>query len=285
MKDKDARFFLFYVEKRILRNYKMNLFNLNEYLYDLHHTTSYTSSFLLYCNAVKKLGYEGAVYSFIPCLALNNVSKVKSKISRSEYFHSDYAREYKYLKFDQVDYVIHNLKAGKMTLMDWHLDNKSGQLNSEQQYMLDVMRNDYQMTNGLSIPLMACAKGIAASSVVSDEKDRFFHHLKAETYETLVLITQLFHNHVIANGYEFTFFIEPAFSVLNPLERQVLKLLLDGLKVPEIRVLVFRSKGHIENVVRDIRIKVGGRDKEGAIKLSTVQLIHYCGLLGVYDWL
>ena len=107
--------------------------------------------------------------------------------------------------------------------------------------------------------------------------------LKFETVSMLKTASTIFHNHVITNAFEYNAFIDPILPKFNKTEKNVLKLLLDGHSVPIISKILCKSEGYMENVVRNIRIKMAGLDHNDKPKISKDLLIHYCGLMGVYD--
>jgi len=145
------------------------------------------------------------------------------------------------------------------------------------------MRDDYQIKNGLSIPLSAGSRGVAAVSVMSQENNRLYKQLKSETLAILQVATTVFHNHVITNAFELNAFIKPIFPKFNQTEKKVLKLLLEGYSIPKISTILCKSSGYMENVVRNIRIKMGDLDGNDKPRISKDVLIHYCGLMGIYD--
>ena len=247
-------------------------------------TNSYEDSFTAYTELINNLGYESLLYAYAPRSVLDNISAIdKPLMSISENYNLEYLKEYSESHFEQTDYVIQKVLSGHAKTLDWWKDDKRGELNNKQKKILNIMRNDYGMKNGLTIPLPTGIKGMGTASVVCDEGGRLFKKLKKETHATLWAATKLFHNHIIANAYEYSTFIKPVFSSLSKTERLTLKYLLDGLSVPQIAKAVFRSRGHTENLVRSIRIKIGGEEIDGKPRITKDQLIHYCGLMQIYN--
>ncbi len=148
--------------------------------------------------------------------------------------------------------------------------------------MIDTVTCDYGMGNGFSILTSKCNNGIGAVSIVGDKADRSFSQYIKEHVDELKVATEMFHNHIVSRNYEVAKFIIPTmFFRLNKIQRQVLKCLLECLPVPQIAKRVYRSKLYIEKLVRNIRLKVGEEDENGNPRITTKELIHFCGLMQV----
>jgi len=261
----------------------MAITSFQDFADQLCQATTYDESFALYSQFTEFLGYESALYSFIPRIVLDQISHLQPKFSISENYNQGYLEEYSASKFDKTDYVIKEIKSGCTETLDWWGDYKKGSLNAKQTKILNIMRDDYKIENGLSIPLNTGVKGIAAVSVSSDQKDRLYQQLRSETHLTLKTASIIFHNHVVTNAFEYNAFVDPILPNMNKTEKKVLKLLLDGHPVPRISKILCKSEGYMENVVRSIRIKMAGLDSDDKPKISKDLLIHYSGLMGIYD--
>ncbi len=246
--------------------------------------TTYEESFFTYNELTTQLGYKSLLYTYAPRSVLDNIPAITAPtVSVSESYNLEYLKQYSESHFEQTDYVVQSILQGNTSTLDWWEDCNNGQLNKAQKKILHIMQDDYRMSNGLTIPLPNGIKGVGVASLISGDKDRLFKKLKSETHSTLWTATKLFHNHVIANAYEYSTFIKPILSSLSKTEKQALKCLLDGLSVPQIAQAIFRSRGHTENLVRSIRTKIGGEDIEGKPRITKDQLIHYCGLMQIYN--
>lgn len=256
---------------------------LGEYAEKLCCASTFEESFLAFDQYANTLGFESTLYSFIPRIALDNKLPKTPVFSISKNYNANYLKHYMEARFDQNDHIIYSIKKGRTTAIDWWDEVKKGGLNKQEQEVFVSAREDYQMANGLSIPTLTGAKGIAATSFISNEKSEKFKKLKYANVEVLWASSQLFHNHIMCGSYNFNTFISPLLPVLSKTERIVLKCVLEGLIVSQISEVACKSHKYTENVIRSIRIKMGGLDENDKPKISKDLLIHYCGLMGIYD--
>lgn len=256
---------------------------LGEYADKLCRASTYEESFLAYEHYVNSLGFESALYSFIPRIALDNKLPQTPVFSISKNYNENYLKHYMEARFDQSDHIIHSIENGRTTAIDWWDEVKNGELNKKEKEVFISAKEDYQMRNGLSIPTLTGAKGIAATSIISNEKQAQFKKLKHENLEALWTSSRLFHNHIMCGTYNYKIFISPLLPSLSKTEKVVLKYVLEGLTILEISKAACKSYKYTENVLRSIRIKMAGLDENGKPKISKDLLIHYCGLLGIYD--
>jgi len=259
--------------------------SLGEYADKLCHASTYEESFLAFDQYAKELGFESALYSFIPRIALDNKLSLAPVFSVSENYSAEYLEHYMEARFDKDDHIIHLIDTGTATAIDWWDEVENKKLSKNAKEVFVSAKEDYRMANGLSIPTLTGAKGIAAASFISNEGNAHFKKLKHENIEALWTSSRLFHNHVMCGTYNFRTFISPLLPNLSKTEQVVLKYLLEGLTLPDIAKAACKSYKYTENVLRSIRIKMAGLDENGKPKISKDLLIHYCGLMGIYDQL
>jgi hypothetical protein len=183
------------------------------------------------------------------------------------------------------DYIIERLLHGHTETLYWMHDLKYGTLSKPQQRVLKIISNDYQIKNGLSIPTQNDIRGIAAVSISSNRNSQQFSKLNAEKYQELFIASKLFHDHVMSNHFATSVFCKPILSSLKPTEKIVLKYILQGHSVPEVADLIHKNKGYLENVVINIRRKIGGADGAGKPYIQKDYLLHQCGLLALSEQL
>lgn len=256
---------------------------LGEYASQLCFAETFDDAFLVFDQHTKRLGFESALYSFIPRISLDNKLEHAPIFSVSDSYDPNYLTHYMEERLDKNDYIIKELENGNTRTYDWQEDLRNGQLTNVEKNVLDIACNDHQMKNGLSIPTLTGVKGIAAASVISSESDRLFSQLKKETYDSLLTSTKLFHNHAISNAFEFSTFVQPLLASLSETEKKVVKTLPKGLSVTCIAKEVGKSIRYTDNIIRNLRIKMGGLNEQHQPRISTKLLIYYIGLMKLAD--
>jgi len=256
-----------------------------DYSYALCYSTSYEEAFVAYCNYLLALGYETASYLFIPRFMLEKQQQNPPIFSLSANYNQAYYQRYLHDRLDKDDYIIKRLSNGDSDTLYWMHDLKYGNLTPKQQQILEIMRDEYQIKNGLSIPMQNDARGIVAINISSNKNNQQFKTLNAEKYQDLFIASKLFHDHATSNHYVSRFFCKPILSSLKPTEKIVLKYILQGHSIPKIADLTYKSRGYLENIVVNIRKHIGGTDHAGKPIIPKDYLIHQCGLHAVSEQL
>ena len=251
----------------------------------LLYSNSYTESFTAYSDYIHSQDLKSMSYVFIPNSPFSHHKKAAPRFSVTENFSRPFLEDYEEQQFQHNDYILNRIKSGQAnSLYLWEKDRKSGRLNRREENVLDNINYNYQMAHGCSILTEKSIHGVGAISIVGDERDHSFAHYIEEHKQELYEASNIFHNHIITKSYEVSAFIKPAiFSTLSKTEKQVLKVLLEGFPVPVIAQKVFRSKKYTEKLVSDIRLKIGGKLPNGKPRMSKDSLIHFCGLMRIYE--
>jgi hypothetical protein len=247
-------------------------------------SSTYEESFNAYNRYIQALAFQKMSYVFVPNSPFNCHQQVSPLFSVNDDFSQQFLEEYQTRNFQSRDYIIDAIKKGESNkLYQWRTDYQQNKVEPHQQIVLDTAKHDYDMGNGFSILTEKCANGIGATSIIGDQTDKLFAlHIK-EQAGVLRMATEVFHNHVVMRNYEVSTFILPSmFSQLNLTERQTLKSILEGFSVPKTAAKIGRSSGHIENVVRKIRLKIGGEKADGKPRITKDELLHFCGLMRIY---
>lgn len=245
---------------------------------------TYEESFNAYNRYIQALAFQKMSYVFVPNSPFNCHQQASPLFSVNDDFSQQFLEEYESRNFQSCDYIVDAIKKGESnTLYQWTADYQQQKVEPHQKIVLDTAKHDYEMGNGFSILTKKCANGIGASSIIGDQTDKLFALQIKEHAEVLRMATEVFHNHVVMRNYEVSTFILPSmFSQLNLTERQTLKCILDGFSVPKTADKIGRSRGHIENAVRRIRLKTGGEKADGTPRITKDELIHFCGLMRIY---
>ena len=258
--------------------------NYEEFSMQLLQSSTYEDSFNAYNRYIQALAFQNLSYVFIPESPFSCDQIIIPRFSINDDFSQCFLEEYQARDFQNRDYIIEAIKKGESNkLYSWTKDYKLGRVKEHQKIVLDTAKHDYEMGNGFSIVTEKCTNGIGVASIIGDHTDRSFSQYIEEHSKVLRMATEIFHNHVVARNYEVSAFILPSmFYQLNKTEKKVLKCLLEGFSVPNIAQKIFRSKGHVENLVRYIRLKIGGENRQGKPRITKDELIHFCGLMKIY---
>jgi hypothetical protein len=255
-----------------------------KFIAQLCQATSYEQAFTAYSDYMLALNFHSLSYVFMPINLFGNYKEQMPRFSVTDYFSPSFLEEYASCGFQSHDYIVDAVSSGKQNcLYLWAQDRKNGKLTKQAANIIDNAKYDHHMGNGCSILTSKSLHGVGAVSLIGDESDRLFNAYVKENFISLSNATEVFHNHVIAKGYEVNIFVmQTLFSDFNATEKKILKCLLDGNSVPETAIKVNRSKGHVENLVREMRIKIGGELPNGKPRISKDKLLHFCGLMHIY---
>ena len=250
----------------------------------LMHSNSYEDSFNSFDTYIQALGCQSSAYIFVPKTPFDDHQEHMPTFSFSDHFSQSFLEEYEGRNFQNSDYIFDAIKRGKDNrLYLWGNDLKNRKLKQSQRRVIEVATYDHKMGNSISILTRKGRNGTGAVTLVGDSSDRFFSQYLKEHSEDFRMATEAFHNHIITRSYEANAFIIPSlFSELNITERQVLKCLLEGLAVHMIAKKVYKSKKYLERVIRNIRIKVGGKLPNGKPRISKDALICFCSQMQIY---
>jgi hypothetical protein len=259
--------------------------NFEDFSMKLLDSRSYDESFKAYNEYIEALGFKSMLYVFLPSSPFKNHQDIAPQLSVSDNFNQFFLEEYAERQLHKHDYIINAVHSGQeRKLFLWESALKNKILNRQQQAVVNVAKHDYDMNNGFSILTSKNKIGTGVFSVIGDETDQFFpQHVEEQAFQ-FRLATESFHNHIVTRSYEVSEFIMPMmFSTLKITEKQVLKCLMEGFSVPQTAKKIFKSRGYVENLIRGIRIKVGGALPNGKPRISKDRLICFCSLMRIHD--
>lgn len=270
----------------------------DDYMVKLCMSETYDDALSTYRSYVKSLGYHSVSYLFIPRMMLDNnllsspVFKAKGKrakkTKKANQENIKCLNRFKHYAENSTDQNIEKIKKGYIETIDWTQETvnrrKSSQI-TKKQANHTKKRYEHQLIKGLAISSLAGNKGIGilVASVMSDDNQQSFQQLKAKTENVLNVSTKLFHNHALSKGDEFNVFCEPLIKGLSETEKKVLKVLPTGKTSAVIAKELGTGSRYIDNVIRDLRIKVGGKTADGKPRISTTLLIYYIALTQLLD--
>jgi hypothetical protein len=258
---------------------------LGNFAFELCGAENYDAAFSAFDQLLTSVGFDSVLYSHIPSIVLSGTSASQPVFSTSESYDSRYMMQYMEAGFYKDDHVISSINDGRMSHIDWWKEAETKAVSKGAMEVFSVARDDFKMTNGFTIPTLTGSQGIAAASFISSDAREPFDQLLQENEQLMIASTKIFHNHVMNQSYFFGKFLEPSLPKLNATQRAVFKGLLLGLTTPVIAGQICKNPRYVENVVRDLRVKIGGSDIEGKPLISKDSLIHYGGLMRFLDQL
>lgn len=224
---------------------------------------------------IESLGFEGVLYTFIPSLyGDHSVPDFIPVYMTSRHFNQDYLNHYAAAEFSRNDPFIAAVVSGEKLSIDWWASHDRTPYQGSALEVIQVAKEDYGVSNGITIPLHSSDRRIAGATLVTREKKEAFTVLKFERLAEAEVACRIFHDHLSTNLKWHLPFLCPISSQMNKTEQKVLKFILDGgavKQLPEINV----SERYGYNVMRHIRKGFGFRSNE--------QMIHRLTRLGVTE--
>lgn len=251
-------------------------FNPMDFITALYQATTLDEAFAAYDQQMQKLGFEGALYAFIPRLHLEAklgfVPLVKVAKSRNPAF----MEHYQLAGLEQHDFTLHGIIQGRVDPIDWWGEERKGVLTPAERHLICLAKEDYGIMNGISLGMMHGEMGVAGVSVVSSEPNRLYSKLLHENFAAFQMCSGIFHAHVMDKVCLRHFFLEPFLDLLNDKEKKLLAFVVTGRPMKQVsNYLPGVSQKYAENLLDGIRTKFGGINKS--------RLIYYAGLLRLLD--
>lgn len=239
------------------------------------------SAFAIFENQIQQLGFDGALYTYIPEAILYADDREKPVYQVSDTYVPDYLAHYQDARYDRADPLIKAVTEGISTPIDWSgeiLETYMSQ-DSKSREVIDESRC-YGVRHGITVPLKSDTQGIAGASFIMTDS-RGHETDQQRRIRELQVVTRLYHDLVVANTGFVSGFIRPMFGNLNDLELRFLAGLASGKTLKELAIELSRSRKYLEQVLLRIRIKVSGMDADGKARITRDQLLYYAGLFNI----
>ncbi|MBU0499554.1 MAG: autoinducer binding domain-containing protein [Gammaproteobacteria bacterium] len=259
--------------------------DVGEFAERLFRAQNFDEAFHAFEQQVYRLGFEGVLYTFIPRIVLETHSPKNLIYKVSDTYCPAYMSHYTEAQFGRDDPIVKTIAKGTLTPLDWWVEVKSGQMDEAGKNVIVTAREDYKVVNGLTLPLMSSARGIAGASFISSENDRLFEKLKSDSLDRLELSTRMFHAAVQSNALHAEPFIRPFIKELSQKERAVLRGLAEGKPMKRIAAELNTDIKYLDKVIRHAREKFSGVAVDETAKLNRNQLMYFAGLMSLLDWL
>lgn len=247
---------------------------LGDFVNELYAVGAFEERFKIYEKYIHRLGFDGATYTYMPRIQLETTISIPPVFIHTAVYPVDFLDHYVGAHLNEHDFTLRKLRNNEAVPMDWREHELQGLVSAEETKVIVLAREDYGITNALSIPTMYFTGG-AGASIISSENDDTFRQLKQENMDTLVYCTQLFHDINFSNGNLPHQFILPFMESLKPKEVVILRYLASGKHFKNIEDTTGITYRYASNVLNELRARLGGITKD--------KLIYLVGVLNILD--
>lgn len=256
---------------------------LGEYAQALYQAGDLENAFAAFEKSVIELGFEAVLYSYIPRALIESGFHVPPVYLHSDKFYPEYMAHYAESRFDRYDPTLQAVNNNEKQAIDWWGDVcQSYKLNSLKSCeVMDVSRY-YGIENGVTLPLMSGAQGVAGVSAISREKAQY-SLLLADKLDALFLRARMFHGLVVSNSGYLGAFTRSLVESLSQTQMGYLRGLAAGRKTSDIAKELNTSSGYLDQSMIRLRRKLSGAEDNSAPKINRNQLLYYAGLLNIIE--
>ncbi|MFK7855968.1 MAG: autoinducer binding domain-containing protein [Granulosicoccus sp.] len=256
-----------------------------DYIEALFNATEFDSAFKAFEDQVHQMGFDGALYTFIPKVLLDFEFIVEPVYKVSTSFDQGYLAHYAQARFDRHDPLIKAVQDGVPDPIDWWGElSESYKMQSPQSKLVIDEARSYGIQNGLTIPLMSGRQGISGASIISREGQEAYERLTTEKLHNLKITTQLFHSLVTSNATYLGKFSRPMLEELNDKERRYLAGLAEGKSASEIADSLCTTNKYLEQLMLKIRRKLSGVGPFDPPTINRNQVLYYAGLMNILEY-
>ncbi|NJN46412.1 MAG: hypothetical protein HC808_07990 [Candidatus Competibacteraceae bacterium] len=175
-----------------------------DFLERLDQAQTFDECFAAFSSATQDLGFEGAVYSFIPSPVLQQIVSFQPVFKSSGSYCPKFLQHYADAGFDKQDFTIKSILKGSLQPMDWWAKAKTSLLTEPELEVIETAKVDYGLKNGISIPTLSSEMGIAGASFINRDGAVTYKKLLSENLAVLRIITRTFSDRIVS---------DPSFSV------------------------------------------------------------------------
>ena len=219
-------------------------------------------------SAVNQLGFDGISYTYIPLILTTSLIRHAPLFMTSSSYDQQFIDRYAEENLSEDDFTIHRISDQQLAPMNWWQEVAEGKLTRREKRVLNIMRYDHGLNNGLSIPVMSTDSAMAGFSIMSADGSDRFNMLYQERLRVLQTICRLFHDRVHAEPDFKSHFYFPVFNHFSQTEKLVVKLLASGSQVKVIAQQLELSDRYVYNVRDKLRVKFGVTTSEKMFYLA-----------------
>lgn len=194
------------------------------------------NKFIKLTSNIKDLGFDGVLYSFFPKAMYLN-SKNQPLIHYSDNF-DPFVEHYLANNYGNNDFVIRLIDEKGIKPIDWWQEINLGNVTKDEQKVTIDARDNFNIHNGLTIPVLNGSFAMAAISIITNNSDlAFFQKIKNKHIDKLKELSTDYHVYIFSSQERLRFFIEPLFKNLHQTKKNVIKHLISGqpMKMIEIK--------------------------------------------------
>ncbi len=243
---------------------------------ELYSADTFKDHFKAYESYVEKLGYDGACYTFLPKIQVENIPLVQPIFEFTKNYPVAFLEHYAKEQLHNHDFTIRKGKENcSFDPMDWREHELSGTLTDDEIGLIQLAKNEYGIINAYTIPTQVSDVILAGATVISSLSDNDFQKLKKETLTTLDIITKLFHDKCYASSCLVPIFSQPLLGKLNPTELKTLRLLADGIPTKQLSDQLDVTEQSAKNIISNLCKKLGSINRDQLFFLvGRVNLLH-----------
>ena len=255
-----------------------------DYVEGLYKAKDFQAAFDVFQEEAILLGFDGALYTYIPKGLVQSQSNVKPYYQVSDGFCPGYLSHYLDARFDRFDPLIKAVSDGIDEPIDWWGDVCEEYKIQDQssREVLDVSRS-YGIQNGITVPLMCDERGVAGASFISGESS-LYSQLVSDNLSAIKLRSQLFHSLVLSNTAYIGEFVRPLLSAFSDRQLRYIAGLVAGKKTSEIARDLGTSVGYLDQTMLKLRRKLSGADEFDVPAISRNQILYYAGLFNILEY-
>lgn len=256
-------------------NYKQLM---GEYIWEMYATNSLTERFKIYEKYITHIGFSSAIYTFVPLIKIGDATLEPLALTTND-FSLSFLQHYMDHNLVRDDFTIRLMNQGHMQTMDWREHELSNTLLNKETQVIETAREEFNIKNAVSIPLMLQGLGGAGVSITSDDSDAQFQSIKEERMQALQYFTQVFHDLNLLNLQKIPLERIKFLNSLSEKEIGILKYLASGKKFSRIAYHIDVASYKVaSNMLDNLRKKFEDEFNE---RITRDQLMYLIGLLDI----
>lgn len=215
------------------------------------------AKFEVFESVLINLGFENVSYTFVPEVLTQLLTSVAPVFKLSKDYNADFIDHYTQANFGGHDFTIRNILDGEKKPIVWWDYERDKRLNPNEREIIEVARQDYGMTNGVTISAYCDRRSMAGVSLTNADKPDSFNLLLQERLKLVQHLSQLFNDQILRKSDYQAMFLSPILNQMNQTELSVLMGLAQGSNIKKIADELKRSEKYINNtVIRSLKTKL-----------------------------